>query len=154
MRKSKLLVVAAIVAVVAALALFGCAGQPKNSGLENGEYTAAFNTDSSMFHVNEACEGQGTLTVTDDGMTIHVSLVSKNIVNLYLGTAADAEGDEANWLQPTTDTVTYKDGISDEVYGFDIPVEAVNEEFDLAILGTKGKWYDHKVSVTDPEKIS
>ena len=34
--------------------------------LEDGTYTAEFDTDSSMFHVNEACEGKGTLTVKDD----------------------------------------------------------------------------------------
>ena len=33
------------------------------------------------------------------------------------------------------------------MYGFDIPVSAVDADFDLAILGTKGKWYDHVVSV-------
>ena len=27
---------------------------------------------------------------------------------------------------------------------------ALDEEFDVAIIGTKGKWYDHKVSVTNP----
>ena len=35
------------------------------------------------------------------------------------------------------------------MYGFDIPVSAVDADFDLAILGTKGKWYDHVVSVRD-----
>ncbi|MBS1312942.1 MAG: iron transporter, partial [Subdoligranulum sp.] len=39
-------------------------------------------------------------------------------------------------LQPTVDTVTYSDGTSDEVYGFDIPVAAVDADFQLAILGT------------------
>ena len=29
------------------------------------------------------------------------------------------------------------------------PVEALDQEFDLALIGTKGKWYDHKVSVSD-----
>ena len=33
--------------------------------LEDGTYSADFNTDSSMFHVNEACEGKGTLTVKE-----------------------------------------------------------------------------------------
>ena len=51
---------------------------------------------------------------------------------------------------PTTDTVTYSDGFTDEVYGFDVPVPALDEEFDLALLGTKGNWYDHKVVVSDP----
>lgn len=119
-------------------------------GLENGTYTADFNTDSSMFHVNEANDGKGVLTVADDGATIHVSLVSKRIVNLYPGTAEEAQEDGAVLLEPTTDTVTYDDGTSEEVYGFDIPVPALDEEFDVAILGESGDWYDHKVSVTDP----
>ena len=29
--------------------------------LADGVYTADFNTDSSMFHANEACEGKGTI---------------------------------------------------------------------------------------------
>ena len=119
--------------------------------LEDGTYTAEFDTDSSMFHVNEASDGKGTLTVEDGQMTLHVSLQSKKIVNLYVGMAADAPDHEADWLQPTTDTVTYSDGTSEEVYGFDVPVEALDTDFQLAILGTKGKWYDHTVSVRNVE---
>ena len=115
--------------------------------LEDGTYTAEFDTDSSMFHVNEASDGKGTLTVENGQMTLHISLQSKKIVNLYVGMAAD----EADWLQPTTDTVTYSDGTSEEVYGFDVPVEALDTDFQLAILGTKGKWYDHTVSVRNVE---
>lgn len=123
--------------------------QPAEPALPDGVYTAEFNTDSSMFHANEACDGKGTLTVENGQMTFHVSLASTHIVNLYLGKASDAADHEADWLQPTTDTVTYSDGTSEEVYGFDIPVTAVDTDFDLAILGTKGKWYDHVVSVRD-----
>ena len=119
--------------------------------LEDGTYTAEFDTDSSMFHVNEASDGKGTLTVKDGQMTLHISLQSKKIVNLYVGMAADAPDHEADWLQPTTDTVTYSDGTSEEVYGFDVPVEALDTDFQLAILGTKGKWYDHTVSVRNVE---
>lgn len=117
----------------------------------DGEYLAAFDTDSSMFHVNEANEGKGRLTVKDGVMTIHISLVSKNIVNLFAGTAEDAQKDGAKLLEPTLDEVTYSDGITEEVYGFDVPVPALDTEFDLALLGEKGKWYDHKVSVSDPQ---
>ena len=120
--------------------------------LEDGVYTAKFDTDSSMFHVNEADEGRGILTVENGKMTIHISLVSKKIVNLFVGTADDAKKDGADILEPTTDTVKYSDGTTEEVYGFDVPVEALDEEFDLAILGTKGEWYDHKVSVSDPQE--
>ena len=119
----------------------------ETAALPDGVYTADFETDSSMFHANEACDGKGTLTVENGEMTFHVSLASKKIVNLYPGKAADAEANESDWLQPTTDTVTYSDGTSEEVYGFDIPVSALDTDFDLAILGTKGKWYDHVVSV-------
>ena len=119
--------------------------------LKDGTYTAEFDTDSSMFHVNEASDGKGTLTVGDGQMTLHISLQSKKIVNLYVGMAADAPDHEADWLQPTTDTVTYSDGTSEEVYGFDVPVEALDTDFQLAILGTKGKWYDHTVSVRNVE---
>ena len=122
--------------------------------LENGVYMAEFHTDSSMFHVNEACDGKGTLTVKDGEMVIHVSLTSKNIVNLYSGFAEDAQKDGAELLQPTVDTVTYSDGISEEVNGFDVPVPVLDEEFDLALLGKKGKWYDHKVSVTNPVPVT
>ena len=121
----------------------------QSAALADGTYTAAFNTDSSMFHVNEANDGQGTLTVKDGKMTIHISLASQNIVNLFVGTAEDAQKDGAALLEPTTDTVKYADGTEEEVYGFDVPVEALDQEFDLAILGKKGKWYDHKVSVAD-----
>ena len=125
------------------------AAAAETAALADGVYTAEFDTDSSMFHANEACDGKGTLTVENGQMTFHVSLASTHIVNLYLGKASDAADHEADWLQPTTDTVTYSDGTSEEVYGFDIPVTAVDTDFDLAILGTKGKWYDHVVSVRD-----
>ena len=124
----------------------------ESTALEDGIYSAEFDTDSNMFHVNEANDGKGTLTVKDGKMTIHVSLVSKSIVNLFVGTAEDAKKDGAELLEPTTDTVTYSDGMSEEVYGFDIPVPAIDEEFNVALIGKKNKWYDHKVKVTNPQK--
>lgn len=121
--------------------------------LEDGTYEAEFKTDSGMFHVNEANDGKGILTVKDGQMSIHISLTSKNIVNLFVGKAADAKKDGAELLQPTTDTVTYDDGTTEEVNGFDVPVKALDKDFDLALIGTKGKWYDHTVSVTNPVKV-
>ncbi|MDE7233033.1 MAG: sirohydrochlorin cobaltochelatase [Lachnospiraceae bacterium] len=118
--------------------------------LPDGTYTAEFRTDSSMFHVSEACDGKGTLTVENGEMTIHISLGSKKILNLYPGFARDAEKEGAKLLVPTEDMVTYSDGMTEEVYGFDVPVPSLDKEFDLALIGTKGKWYDHKVSVSNP----
>ena len=122
--------------------------------LEDGVYTAEFNTDSSMFHANETCDGKGTLTVQDGKMTIHVSLASTSIVNLFPGLAEDAQKEGAELLQPTKDDITYPDGLTETVNGFDIPVPYLDREFDLALIGKKGVWYDHKVSVTDPQPKS
>ena len=127
--------------------------QEEQATLEDGVYSADFETDSSMFRVNETCDGKGKLTVQDGKMTIHISLTSQNIVNLFPGTAEDAQKDGAELLQPTVDTVTYEDGISEEVNGFDVPVPTLDEPFNLALIGTKGKWYDHEVIVSNPEKL-
>lgn len=149
----KTIAVALLVMLFAALAL-ACAGtQQKEAAkldLPDGVYDAAFVTDSTMFHVNEANKGLGVLTVENGKATIHVSLVSKTILNLYLGLAEDAQKDGAVLLEPTLDSVTYDDGMTEEVYGFDIPVPVIGEEFDLALIGKKGVWYDHKVSVQNP----
>ena len=156
-----------LLALVMVLSLAACgsgnnsapANDGSNSGdtpkapIADGTYSADFKTDSSMFHVNEAYKGKGTLTVKDGQMTIHVTLVSKSILNLFPGTAADAQKSGAKLLQPTTDKVKYSDGTEEEAYGFDIPVPYLDEDFDCAIVGTKGKWYDHKVSVSNPEAI-
>lgn len=135
-----------------ALQEMGAATDKEVASLEDGVYTAKFNTDSSMFHANEANNGCGTLTVKDGKMTFHVSLASKKILNLFLGSAEDAKKNGASVLEPTTDTVTYSDGTTEEVYGFDFPVEAVGKKFALALVGTKGTWYDHMVSIDEPVK--
>ena len=119
------------------------------SDLKDGVYKAKFTTDSGMFKVNETCDGKGTLTVKDGKMTLHITLSGTKILNLYPGSAEDAQKEGAAILQPTTDKVTYGDGTTEEVFGFDIPVPYLNEEFDLALVGTKGTWYDHKVSVSE-----
>ena len=124
-------------------------GTQEQDALKDGVYSAKFDTDSGMFHVNESQDGKGVLTVKDGKMTIHVSLVSKSILNLFPGLAEDAEKEGAELLEPTTDSVTYSDGYTEEVYGFDIPVPYLAREFDLALIGKKGKWYDHKVSVSE-----
>ena len=53
--------------------------------LEDGTYTAEFDTDSSMFHVNEANDGKGVLTVKDGEMTIHISLSGKGLSESFHG---------------------------------------------------------------------
>ncbi len=122
----------------------------KESELKEGvTYLAKFSTDSGMFKTNEACEGKGTLTVKDGKMTLHVTMPSKNTVKLFQGLVADMKGLGDAIILPSIDEVTYSDGAKEEVYGFDVPVPALDQEFDLALVGTKGTWYDHKVSVSE-----
>ena len=143
-----------IAAVLAALLALAClAALAETPALEDGTYTATFTTDHSMFHVNEAYDNKGTLTVKDGVMTIHVTLASKNSVNLFPGLAEDAKKDGATLLEPTEETVNYADGTTGMAYAFDIPVPAIGEEFDCALIGKKGKWYDHKVMVSDPVPV-
>lgn len=121
------------------------------AGLSDGTYMARFETDGSMFHVNETMNGRGILTVSGGKMMIHLVMPSKNTVNLFVGLADDAKKDGAELLQPTVETVTYSDGTTEEVNAFDLPVPVLEQEYDVALVGTKGKWYDHKVKVSDPE---
>lgn len=105
-----------------------------------------------MFCVNEANDGYGTLTVKDGKMIIHISAASDGILAVFSGNAEEAGKENAKLIEYTEDTITYSDGTTEVVHGFDIPVPYLNEKFDVAIVGKKGKWYDHKVSVSDVEK--
>lgn len=128
----------------------------KEPELEDGTYKVDFNTDSGMFHENpDYNDGKATLTVKDGKMTVHITLNSKNIVQLFLGSAEDAQKDGADLINPSETTeITYSDGSAPkEVYSFDVPVPTLDDEFDLALIGTKEKWYDHKVSVSNPELV-
>lgn len=133
--------------------LAACGGKSSKPVLPDGVYSVDFTTDGSMFHVNETCNGKGTLTVKDGEMTVHITLTSRHIVNLFPGTAEDAQKEGAALLEPTLDTVTYSDGTTEEVNGFDVPVPYLDQEFACALLGTKGTWYDHMVSVSNPEPV-
>ena len=129
------------------------AASEEQTVLEDGIYTADFNTDSSMFHVNETKDGRGILVVTGGRMAIHVLLASTNIVNLYYGTAEDAQKKGAELLKPTVEYFQHSDGTWDEANSFNIPVPYFDKEYDVALLGKKGTWYDHKVSVSNPSPL-
>lgn len=122
--------------------------------LADGTYEAKFNTDSSMFYVNEMDDGKGILTVKDGKMTIHIRLLSQNIVNLFYGNKEDAQKEGAELLEPTVETVDYGDGTTEDVNCFDVPVPAIGEDYTVSLIGTHGNWYEHTVSVTDPVPVS
>lgn len=124
--------------------------QTNEAGLADGVYVVDVDTGSNMFHINEAKEGKGELTVENGEMTLHITLTSKKIVNCFMGSSEDAEKEGAALIEPTKDEVTYSDGMTDEVYGFDLPCPAIGEPFDVSIIGTHGNWYTHPVTVTNP----
>lgn len=121
--------------------------------LEDGTYSVVFDTDGSMFHVNEVCEGRGELTVENGQAMLHLIMPSKNVLNLYPGTAEEAGKEGSVLLEPVEEKVVYSDGFEDTVYAFNVPVTVLDEEFDLALVGKKGVWYDHKVSISDPIRL-
>ena len=128
----------------------GAAGGTNAAGLEDGTYVVDFTTDHAMFHVNDYNNDKGILTVKDGEMTVHVSLQSKKIVNLFYGNKEDAQKEGAEMLPRTVDTIDYGDGYVDEVYGFDIPVPALDEPYEVSLIGTHDNWYTHNVTVSNP----
>ncbi len=122
--------------------------------LEDGVYKVDFDTDNSMFHVNECYEGKAKLVVENGKALLYLVMPSKNILNLYLGRAEDAQEEGADLIAPSTVSVTYADGEEDEVYAFEVPVTVYGEDFDLALIGKKEVWYDHKVKISNAEPWS
>ena len=123
------------------------------TALEDGIYSAKFETDSGMFKINETKEGRGILTVKDGKMTMEIVLSGDGIVGLYEGLAKDAKNDEKNRINCSKVTVKYDDGSEEEVNSFVIDVPVLDTEFDLALIGKKEKWYDHKVIVSDVKPV-
>lgn len=121
--------------------------------LEDGVYAVDFESDGAMFHVNEVYGGKGTLTVSGGRGTVRLVMPSKNICALYLGKAADAKAEGAAIIEPTVETVEYPDGLAEEVYAFELPVPALGDEFDLALIGKKGRWYDHRARLANPVPV-
>lgn len=159
MRKRGLIFLLAVLTAFAGLALTGCGGSGSSdetaapegaAALEDGTYVVTFTTDHSMFHVNDYNNDKGILTVKDGEMTVHVSLQSKKIVNLFYGSKEDAQKEGAQMLPRTVDTIDYGDGYTEEVYGFDIPVPALDEPYEVSLIGTHDNWYSHMVTVSDP----
>lgn len=161
MKRLGYLLLILVMTAFAAVALTGCGGSEgtgeteaespaQAAGLADGTYVVDFTTDHAMFHVNDANNDKGILTVKDGQMTVHVSLQSKKIVNLFYGSKEDAQKEGAEMLPRTVDTVEYDDGYKDEVYGFDIPVPALDEPYEVSLIGTHDNWYSHMVTVSNP----
>lgn len=121
--------------------------------LPDGTYSVDFTTDSPMFHVNEAYEGKSVMTVDSGRATLHLVLPSKNVVNLFLGKAEDARRPGATLLFPSDERVVYSDGVAETVYAYELPVPVIDAEFNVALVGRKGNWYDHRAKVSNPVPV-
>ena len=154
MKTNRILSILCVIMLLVMTLMTGCGGKEEQKAeepvLEDGVYTATFKSGHPMFHVNDANNDRGILTVKDGKMMIHVSLQSKKIVNLFYGNSEDAKKPGAELIEPTKDKIVYDDGYEDEVYGFDVPVPYLDKEFDVSRLGTHGNWYTHEVVVSDP----
>lgn len=154
MKTNRILSILCVIMLLVMTLMTGCGGKEEQKAeepvLEDGVYTATFKSGHPMFHVNDANNDRGILTVKDGKMMIHVSLQSKKIVNLFYGNSEDAKKPGAELIEPTKDKIVYDDGYEDEVYGFDVPVPYLDKEFDVSLLGTHGNWYTHQVVVSDP----
>ena len=152
-----------LIAVMTVFLLAGCGGgsgdgeateateaTEAEAALPDGTYVVDFTTDHAMFHVNDYNNDKGILTVKDGQMTVHVSLQSKKIVNLFYGSKEDAQKEGAEMLPRTVDEIDYGDGYVDKVYGFDIPVPYLDKPFEVSLIGTHDNWYSHMVTVSNP----
>ena len=77
--------------------------QPAEPALPDGVYTAEFNTDSSMFHANEACDGKGTLTVENGAKTSGIVRFKCRVtIRFRNASGPTASGVTASLPRPTT----------------------------------------------------
>lgn len=105
--------------------------------VENGDYDVEMESSSSMFKIAKA-----ELNVTDDAMTVDMTLNSTSYPYLYAGTAKEAAAlnDVSKYIAPTED--------AEGNYVFTVPVEALDEGFACAAFSkNKEKWYDRTLLV-------
>ena len=68
----------------AASAVSAAASEPAEAALPDGVYTAEFDTDSGMFHANEACDG-GRVTVNGKVARASYDVKVGDVIALHFG---------------------------------------------------------------------
>ena len=112
----------------------------------DGEYETSAEATGSMFRVISS-----RLIVKDGKLKASILLSGTGYDYLYMGTAAEAAAaDEKSWIAPTgsetyTDTKT---GAEKTGYRFEIPVEELDKQMDVAVRSAKKKtWADKTVTI-------
>lgn len=105
--------------------------------VENGTYDVEMESSSSMFKIAKA-----SLTVTDNAMSVAMTLNSSSYPYLYAGTAKEAAAlnDVTKYIAPEED--------ADGNYVFTVPINALDEGFACAAFSkNKEQWYDRTLLV-------
>lgn len=112
----------------------------------DGEYETSAEATGSMFRVVSS-----RLIVKDGKLKASILLSGTGYDYLYMGTAAEAAAaDEKSWIAPTgsetyTDTKT---GAEKTGYCFEIPVEELDKQMNVAVRSAKKKtWADKTVTI-------
>lgn len=118
----------------------------------DGEYETSAEATGSMFSVISS-----RLIVKDGKLKASILLSGTGYDYLYTGTAAEAAAaDEKSWIAPTgsetyTDTKT---GAEKTGYRFEIPVEELDKQMDVAVRSAKKKtWADKTVTIHSTDAI-
>lgn len=118
----------------------------------DGEYETSAEATGSMFRVISS-----RLIVKDGKLKASILLSGTGYDYMYTGTAAEAAAaDEKSWIAPTgsetyTDTKT---GAEKTGYRFEIPVEELDKQMDVAVRSAKKKtWADKTVTIHSTDAI-
>ncbi|MBR2737955.1 MAG: hypothetical protein IKD88_04510 [Lachnospiraceae bacterium] len=119
----------------------GTGGNTPGTGtLSDGTYTTTVTSSAAMFKIVK-CE----LTVVNGQIRAQITLSGTGYDMLYMGTAAAAAGDSANWISPDrTADYTADDGSAKTGTVFTIPVSALDTPISVAAHGSK--WYDRTLT--------
>ena len=103
--------------------------------IQNGTYDIEVESTTSMFRV-VACK----LTVTDEGMSAHMTLSGQGFGKLYLGRGEDALNEDESAFYPFGEDEEGR-------HTFDIPVEALDKPIPCAGWSIKKEqWYDRDIT--------
>jgi hypothetical protein len=110
--------------------------------IKNGDYSVEVESDSSMFNIVKA-----ELTVEDGNMSAVITLSGTGYSKLYMGTSEEAGSASEE------EFITYEEDAAG-AYTYEIPVEAVEQEFPCAAFSKKKEsWYD-RVLIIHSDSIS
>ena len=109
----------------------------------DGIYSVEATTNAAMFKVVGV-----KLTAKNGKMTAVITLSGSGYDYLYMGTGKDAAAESGAWIASTGKVDYTLDGETKTGMQFEIPVEALDQEFAVAAHAVKsGKWYDRAITI-------